>query len=144
MSDHLLSHYDDLPRFETDYRVVYDDPDRMDEPTKVLYPAPEWMHIAMTEGFCSIDIWWEIEDAETKAKDEGWHESFRHTDEILDRQHERHTGPMTEEEAIVYLCLKDLPRKCWDREHNRPMFKIVKKDQVPTERTFRNAWEMEY
>ena len=42
----------------------------------------------------------------------------------------------------MYLCLKDLPRDCWAKEHNRPMFKIVRKDQVWSDRTFRDAWEM--
>ena len=51
-------------------------------------------------------------------------------------------GPLTEEEAMEYLCMKDLPRKCWAEEHNRPMFKIVRTEEVPSDRQFRNAWEM--
>ena len=47
-----------------------------------------------------------------------------------------------EEEAIEYLIMKDIPRRVWGKEHNRQMFRIVKKDQIPSDRSFRNAWRL--
>ena len=129
----------------TKYRVVFDDPDHLDEPTKILVPSEKWMQQAMNGELPIISVWWELQDAEQKAIDEGWHNRFRHSDESLERQHSApRTGPLTEEQAIEYLCMKDLPRKCWAQEHNRPMFRIVTVDQIPTDRTFRNAWQMVY
>lgn len=127
----------------TKYRVVYDDPDHLDEPTKVLVPSEDWIEQAMAGELPIISAWWELQDAEQKALDEGRHSEFRHSEEALDWYNDApRTGPLTEQQAMEYLCMKDLPRKCWSQEHNRPMFRIVTVDQVPTDRTFRNAWEM--
>ncbi len=38
--------------------------------------------------------------------------------------------------------MKDTPRRVWSVEDNRPMFKIVKTEQVPSNRQFRDAWEI--
>ena len=46
------------------------------------------------------------------------------------------------EEAIEYLVMKDIPRHIWSQEYNRPMFKIVKTEDVPSDRQFRNAWRL--
>ena len=43
---------------------------------------------------------------------------------------------------MEYLVMKDIPRRVWAFEYNRPMFKIIKTEQVPIDRQFRNAWEM--
>jgi hypothetical protein len=51
---------------------------------------------------------------------------------------------MTEEEAIEYLIQKDIPEKVW-REYeksNRPRLVICKKEQLPQQRTWRNAWKI--
>ena len=51
---------------------------------------------------------------------------------------------MTEEEAIEYLILKDVPQSVWSTwdEGNRPKMVICKKEQLPQERTWRNAWRI--
>ena len=41
---------DNLERFETDYRVVYEDPSEPDAPAKILHPTPEWMACALQGG----------------------------------------------------------------------------------------------
>ena len=52
-------------------------------------------------------------------------------------------GPMTEEQAIEYLIQKDLPREIWeDTSSNRPRFVICNKSQIPSDRSFRNAWSL--
>lgn len=127
----------------TKYRIIFDDPDRLDEPTKVLTPSDNWMKDAMEGNLPPINVYWDLQDDESKAISEGRHEGFKHNlDKYIRQFTAPRIGPLTEKEAIEYLCMKDLPRKCWAEEHNRPMFKIVTVDQVPTERTFRNAWEM--
>ena len=127
----------------TDYRIVFDDPDKLDEPTKVLVPSPQWMEIAMSGGLPPIWVYWQLQDDEQQAIAEGRHKEFKHDPEKLALQYTApRIGPLTEEEAIEYLVMKDIPRRVWAKEHNRPMFKIVKRDMIPTDRTFRNAWEM--
>lgn len=127
----------------TEYRVVYDDPDHLDEPTKVLVPSDRWVAEAMAGNLPPISVYWELQDDEQKAIAEGRHDTFEHDRAKLDRQYTApRIGRLTEEEAIEYLCMKDLPRRCWAEQHNRPMFRIVKANQIPTDRTFRNAWEM--
>ena len=127
----------------TQYRVIFDDPDELDEPTKVLVPSDRWMKEAMEGNLPPISVYWELQDDEQQAIAEGRHDKFEHDRAKWERQFTApRIGPLTEEEAIEYLCMKDLPRKCWAEQHNRPMFKIVTVDQVPSDRTFRNAWEM--
>jgi hypothetical protein len=52
---------------------------------------------------------------------------------------------MTEEEAIEYLIQKDIPETVWrDYEQaNRKRLLIVKKEQLPSHRTWRNAWKID-
>lgn len=127
----------------TKYRVIFDDPDRLEEPTKVLVPAQQWLDQAMAGELPPIWVYWQLQDDEQKAINEGFHEGFEHDPEKHALQWTApRVGPLTEEEAMEYLCMKDLPRKCWAEEHNRPMFKIVRTEEVPSDRQFRNAWEM--
>jgi len=129
--------------YKCNYRVIFDDPDHLDEPTKILVPSDRWMKEAMAGNLPPINVYWELQDDEQKAIDEGRHQRFEHDHDKLQKQYTApRIGPLTEEEALEYLCMKDLPRKVWSQEHNRPMFKIVTCDQVPTDRTFRNAWIM--
>lgn len=127
----------------TDYRVIFDDPDKPDEPTQILVPTSQWMEMAMSGGLPPIWVYWQLQDDEAKAIAEGHHGSFKHDPEKLALQYTApRIGPLTEEEAIEYLIMKDMPRNVWAKDHNRPMFRVVKKDAIPTDRTFRNAWGM--
>ena len=52
---------------------------------------------------------------------------------------------MTEEEAIEYLIMKDIPEKVWrdyEQANHKRLF-IVKKEQLPSHRTWRNAWKID-
>ncbi len=127
----------------TKYRVVFDDPDALDETTNVLVPSQNWLDLAMSGGLPPIWIFWELQDDERKAREDGNTGEFRHDPEKHALQFTLpRIGPLTEEEAMEYLVMKDLPRRCWAEEHNRPMFKIVRTEEVPSDRQFRNAWEM--
>ena len=128
----------------TKYRVVFDDPDHPDELTKVMVPTPNWMEEALAGGILApIWVHLQLKDDENKARAEGRIESFKHDPHKHALQWTApRIGPLTEEEAMIYLCMKDLPRRCWAEEHNRPMFKIVRTEEVPSDRQFRHAWEM--
>lgn len=127
----------------SNYRVIFEDPDQPDEPVMVLVPSDNWMQDAMEGKLPPISVYWALQDDEQKAIDEGRHSTFCHDEEKYMAQFTApRIGPLTEEEAIEYLIMKDIPRRVWGIEHNRPMFKIVMKDQVPSDRTFRNAWRL--
>ena len=52
-------------------------------------------------------------------------------------------GPMTEEEAIEYLIMKDCPVETWrDYKGNRTILKTVPVELIPSDRSFRNAWRI--
>ena len=53
-------------------------------------------------------------------------------------------GGSVEQEAIEYLIMKDIPEKVW-REYeksNKPRLVICRKEQLPQQRTWRNAWKI--
>jgi hypothetical protein len=51
---------------------------------------------------------------------------------------------MTEERAIEYLIMKDIPQKVWRNwdKGNKPRLVICRKDQLPSTRVWRNAWKI--
>jgi hypothetical protein len=51
---------------------------------------------------------------------------------------------MTEERAIEYLIMKDLPGHVWQNwdKANKPRLVICKKSQLPSTRVWRNAWKI--
>ena len=128
----------------TTYRVIFEDPAQPEQPAMVLVPSQNWLDEAMEGGHLPpISVWWALQEDEQKAIDEGRHEGFKHDP---DRYAEQFTaprlGPLTEEEAMEYLVMKEIPRRVWGVEYNRPMFKIVRTEDVPSDRQFRNAWRL--
>jgi hypothetical protein len=125
------------------YRVIYEDPDRPEEAARVLVPSDGWLKEAMSGNLPPIWVYWQLQSDEEKAISEGRHNNFRHDPKKLALQDTApRIGPLTEEEAMEYLVMKDVPRRVWAVEHNRPMFKIVKTEQIPSDRTWRNSWKL--
>ena len=119
-----------LKPVQSKYRVLFEDPAAPDEPAKVLVPDPNWMACAL-EG----DI---LPPIETYQRDR----------DVPDGQPKEHpyAAPipaMTEEEAIEYLIMKDIPPNVWrDYEGNRCIMRIVPVELIPSDRSFRNAWKI--
>jgi hypothetical protein len=125
------------------YRVIYEDPEQPEQPAMVLVPSDNWLEEAKAGLLPPISVYWALQDDEQKAIAEGSHETFKHDPEKHAAQWKApRIGPLTEEEAIEYLVMKDIPRHIWSQEYNRPMFKIVKTEDVPSDRSFRNAWRL--
>ena len=85
-----------------------------------------------------VSSYWELK------KDENTPGFERHTrgPELLHNM--KPIDAMTEEEAIEYLIMKDIPEHVWrDYETaNKPRLVICRKDQLPQKRTWRNAWRI--
>lgn len=120
-----------LAPVQSRYRVVFEDPDELDAPAKVLVPDPNWLACALHGGI--------LPPVETYLRDQSVPDG-----EPKEHPYAEPIGPMTEEEAIEYLIMKDIPRKVWDTEGaNKPRFKIVPVEMIPTDRTHRNAWRLD-
>jgi len=127
---------DNLEGVQSDYRVIYED--SLDECVNILVPDPNWMAAAMHGGILPpVWVYHEL------AKDEAEEGFTKHTRGYL--LHETPPiGPMTEEQAIEYLIMKDVPQSVWQtwNEGNRPKMVICRKEQLPVTREWRNAWRL--
>ncbi len=119
-----------LESVQSKYRVVFEDPATPDEPAKVLVPDPNWMAAAL-EGNILPPI-----------------DTYQRDRDVADGQPKEHPyaepiGPMTEEEAIEYLIMKDIDPAVWQEYRgNRTIMKIVPVELVPSDRSFRSAWKI--
>lgn len=127
--DRLLDAKANLEPYQSQYAVVFE-PD-MDEACAVMHPDPNWMACALHGDILPpVDVYHRLEVVDGKVMN----------GHIL---HEETIPAMTEEEAIEYLIQKDIPPHVWqDDSGNRPKFKICKRDQIPTNRNYRNAWSL--
>ena len=128
--DRLAEAKSRLEPVQSKYRVVFEDPATPDEPAKVLVPDPNWMAAAL-EGNILPPI-----------------DTYQRDRDVPDGQPKEHPyakpiPPMSEEEAIEYLIMKDICPSVWrDYNGNRTIMRIVPVELIPTDRSFRNAWRI--
>lgn len=144
---------------QPNYIVVFEDPAEPDAPVKEMVASPEWMACALNGGILpSIDDCLNMklelltEDGETiettfvEAQDIRLEKKIV-GERVLDYKEylmSKPIGPMTEEQAIEYLIMKDMPARVWHPKYkyNRQMFKIVKREQLPNDKTYRDCWRL--
>jgi len=127
----------EMEGYQSEYRVVFDDPLTPEEPSKILIPDPNFMAAAMHGGI--LPPVWVYLELHHDEKQPGF--TRHHRGYLL---HE--TPPieaLTEEEAIEYLIIKDIPYHVWGESHNRPVFKICKITDLPATREYRSAWKLD-
>lgn len=125
-----------LTPFQTEYAVVYEDVGM--ETCFIMHPDPNAMAALMAGGiFPPVWVHWEL------AKDEAKPDFKKHTRGYLLHDTPREPAK-TEEEAVLYLVMKDVPKHIWSNWNsgNKPKMAICKRDQLPTDKTFRNAWRL--
>lgn len=126
--DRLAEAKSRLAPVQSKYRVLFENPEQPDAPAAVLVPDPNWMAAALAGGI--------LPPIDTYLRDR----------DVPDGQPKEHPyaepiGAMTEEEAIEYLIMKDIPPQVWrDYQGNRTILKIVPVELIPSDRSFRNAW----
>ena len=126
--DRLAEAKSHLTPVQSKYRVLFED--SQDEPAKVLVPDPNWMAAALAGSI--------LPPIDTYLRDR----------DVPDGQPKEHPyaepiGPMTEEEAIEYLIMKDISPAVWrDYQGNRVVLKITPVELIPSDRSFRNAWKI--
>ena len=155
-----------LEPVQTELRVVFEDQQRPDEPAKILVPDPNWMALAMRGHIvptidaylnlpliqiykkCGVEFPFHVLGIHAAAK--RWdmdRQGYKYIGETVEKTHTLHSArtlpPMSEEQAIEYLLMMNVPFHVWgDRQSNRLRFKICHVNQVPSDRLFRNTWEM--
>lgn len=143
--DRLLDAAQRLTPVQSEFRVVFENPLNPDAPAAILVPDPNWLAAALAGGILPpISSYLDDLDRMTAYCACNPPESFS-WDKVGGASHPyaEPIGPMTEPEAIEYLIMKDLPRVVWDDAlSNRPRFKIVRAEAIPTNRAFRNAWRL--
>ncbi len=134
--DRLCWAKENLEPVQSDYRVVYED--SVDECAKILVPDPHFMSACMNGGI--IPPVWVYHEL---AKDEAQSDFNKHIRGYLLHETEPMEA-MTEKEAIEYLILKDCPADVvanFDKGNRRTLV-ICKKEQLPQQRVWRNAWRI--
>lgn len=134
-----------LEPVQSQYAVVFEDPDNPEASTCVLHPAPRWMAMALAGGYLPpIEAY--LRD---HAKIANWAAAGNDPAAFswgkvggAEHPYAAPIGPMTEEQAIEYLIMKDIPPHIWAVKRNRQYFKIVRRETIPADRMFRNAWRM--
>ena len=129
--DRLAEAKSRLAPVQSKYRVLFENPEQPDAPAAVLVPDPNWMAAALAGGI--------LPPIDTYLRDR----------DVPDGQPKEHPYAepicaMTEEEAIEYLIMKDIPPQVWrDYKGNRSILRIVPVELIPTDRSFRNAWRID-
>jgi len=131
---HLIDRLHDakqhLSPVQSQYRVLFEDPAYPDTPACVLVPDPNWLAAALAGGV--------LPPIDTYLRDQSVPDGER-----KEHPYAEPIGPMTEEEAIEYLIMKDIPPRVWrDYKGNRQIMKIVPVELIPSDRSFRNAWRV--
>lgn len=125
------------------YKILYENPDFPEESVNVVTPTEEWLEEAMSGKLPSIKVFLKLKEAEQTAIKENRHVNFKHNKEDYDAQFTTpRIAPLTEEEAMEYLLLKDVPQNVWGKSHNRQLYRFVRNTQIPSDREFRNAWRL--
>jgi len=128
--DRLAEAKSRLAPVQSQYRVLFENPADPEAPASVLCPDPNWMAAALAGGV--------LPPIDTYQRDRN----------VADGQPKEHPyaepiGPMTEEEAIEYLVMKDISPEVWrDYTGNRCIMKIIPVEMIPSDRSFRNAWKI--
>lgn len=123
----MLSHLSDFERmawahanlgeYQTDLVIAYEDGGG---PVQIVAPAPRMMAALVHGGV--------IARKRVVGQDEYGAPVFDGDGKIL--------PPMTELEAVEFIGWKDIPRHVNHRA-------VLHRSQIPTDRTFRNAWKLE-
>ncbi|MBG17182.1 MAG: hypothetical protein CMB77_02350 [Euryarchaeota archaeon] len=129
---------ENLEPVKSDIRIVYEDPNDMESPAKILSPDPNWLACAIQGGILPpVEVYWELE------KDESQPDFVKHTRGYL-LHDTKPIEAMTIKAAIDYLIMKDVPQRIWRTwdEGNKPKMVICRLHQLPKHRKWRNAWQI--
>ena len=126
---------DHLPQQESKYCILsVDHDDDVGAEVAVTYADSRWLPCALNGGIL-LPEWANIEAKDENTTPERAYHLWRNVEPAK---------PMTEERAIEYLIMKDLPKHVWQNydKANKPRMVICTKSQLPSTRVWRNAWKI--
>lgn len=146
---------DRIPAQEVHHCVAFEDPYDLDAPVKVLHPSPRFISELMAGGIHppieavhAQMLRFECENCgtieDTRLEAPAIHTKHKIKSEMVidnSRSHLEAAMPMTYEQAFEYCVLKDIPYYVWNAKRNRPLFKLLKKKELP-DRMFRDSWQL--
>lgn len=136
--DRLCWAKENLEMVHSKYSIVWEDHKTPDEPASITHPDPNFLACALQGGILPpVSSFWELK------KDEAQPDFTNHTRGYL-LHDTKPIEAMTEEQAIEYIIMKDLPQHIW-REYNKgnkPRLIICYKSQLPSTRLWRDAWNI--
>jgi|TARA_R100000084_G_scaffold53881_1_gene22642 hypothetical protein len=127
---------ENLKKYYSDYRIVYED--NVDECAKIMTPDPNWMACALQGGILPpLEAYFKLKEDEKKLNFE------RHSRGYL-LHNSKPVEAMTEEQAVEYLIKKDCPKSVWKNYNKSNKLKMIicKKNQLPSNRKWRNTWKI--
>lgn len=148
-----------IPKAKAQYIIVYDDIYSETGGIIEVMPTDEWIALAMNGGILPpIETWHKMKFKLMNDKDEIFIcdflelEEIRRTNKIVQEnllnddevRESQPLGPLSEEETMEYLLMKDVPPRIWHDKYkrNRCLFKICRPAQLPEDFTFRKAWRL--
>ncbi len=150
--DRLAQAKKELEPVQSKYKIVYEDPNEPLAAAKIVTPDPNWLAAALAGGVLppieaylhdqSVEKAWHKLTAKTSDPNQG----FSWSKEVGGAHHPyaEPIGPMSEEEALEYLVMKDVPASVWhDYVGNKQILVIVPVEAIPTDRTNRDAWKID-
>ncbi len=149
---------DEIQTVEVEHCIPYADQYDLDAPLKVCHPSPRCVAELMAggihppiEALNAQRLLFVLDDGSSEVVSRLDAPRFRaqHGERIQheivvenSRAHQEAMGPLTYEQAIEWIVLKDIPVDVWGREHNSPQFWIARRDELPATRQYRNAWKL--
>lgn len=149
---------DEIKLFEVEHCIPWADQYDLDAPVRVTHPSPRCVAELMAggihppiEALNSQQLLFVLDDgsSEVVGRLDAPRYRAQHGDRIKheivvenSRAHQEVMGPLTYEQAIEWIILKDIPMDVWGRQHNSPQYCIVIRDALPKDRTNRNHWKL--
>ncbi len=127
-----------LKPYKSEYCIVWNDFKKLNDDITVTYPDPNFLSCALQGGILPpIQVYWQLK------KDEENSNFVNHTRGYL-LHNTKPIEAMTEQQAIEYLIMKDLPEYVWKdyNKANKTRLLICKKSQLPSTKIWRNAWRI--
>jgi hypothetical protein len=131
---------ENLEPIHTEYCVVYDDLNN--DCASIMYPDPHCMAM-LVHGNLMPPAWVKYKLRQDSYSPDFIDHKSLGNDKLL--HDTKPIGPLTEEQAVEYIIVTDVPSEVWMNwdKGNRQRMVICRKDQLPASREFRDAWSVD-
>lgn len=130
--------YENLDPVQPRYCIVFQR--SFDRPAETVTPDPYWLAAALHGGILpTIESYQALRLVQDGFLPDGRPLVWVINGDVLHRDTQ---PPMTEEEAMAYLVMKDCPSCVWAHRGNARRVAIVPAETIPSDETWRLAWRL--